>query len=99
MPENQPKLPFDQDLFDLLVCPEARVPLKFVAGKLVSTDPATRRAYRIDDGIPVMLIEESQALEEGAWKALMAAGGPVGGGVAAVRARSSQLGSQPQPDP
>ena len=93
MPEEMPKLPFDQDLFDLLVCPEAHVPLKFVAGKLVSTDAGTRRAYRIDEGIPVMLLEESQALDEGAWKELMAQSGPVGGGVAAVRARSCQPGS------
>lgn len=99
MPEDQPKLPFDQDLFDLLVCPEARVPLKFVSGKLVSTDPATRRSYRVDDGIPVMLIEESQALDQAAWQALMAQPGPVGGGVAAVRARSSQPGSPPSPGP
>jgi uncharacterized protein len=99
VPEEQPKLPFDQDLFDLLVCPEARMPLKFVDGKLVSTDPATRRAYRVDDGIPVMLIEESQALDQGAWQALMAQAGPVGGGVAAVRGRSAQPGSSPPPGP
>lgn len=97
MPEDQPKLPFDQDLFDLLVCPEARVPLKYVGGKLVSTDPATRRAYRVDDGIPVMLIEESQPLDEVAWQALMAQSGPVGGGVAAVRARSARAGASPGP--
>ena len=99
MSEDQPKLPFDQDLFDLLVCPEARVPLKFVGGKLVSTDPATRRAYRVDDGIPVMLIEESQTLDEGAWQACMAQAGPIGGGVAAVRGRSSQPGGPPPQDP
>jgi uncharacterized protein YbaR (Trm112 family) len=87
MPNDESKLPFDQDLFDLLVCPEARVPLKFSAGRLVSTDPATRRSYRIDDGIPVMLVEESTVLDEAAWKTAMAAQGPVGAGVAAVQAR------------
>ncbi len=86
-PVNQPKLPFDQDLFDLLVCPEARVPLKFTDGRLVSTDAKTRRAYRVDDGIPVMLIEESTVLDEAAWQAAINADGPVGGGVAAVQAR------------
>lgn len=80
-------LPFDQDLFDLLVCPEARVPFKFVAGKLISTDPITRRCYRIDGDIPVMLVEESEVLDEAVWRGLMAQEGPVGGGVAAVRAR------------
>jgi uncharacterized protein YbaR (Trm112 family) len=67
MSDLSSKLPFDQDLFDLLVCPEARVPLKFTQGRLVSTDAQTRRAYRIDDDIPVMLIEESTVLEQPAW--------------------------------
>lgn len=80
-------LPFDQDLFDLLVCPESRRPLKFVAGKLVSTCPDGRRAYRVDNGIPVMLREESQVLDRAEWDRLMAESGPVGAGVAAVQGR------------
>lgn len=80
-------LPLDQDLLDLLVCPAARVPLKLVDGRLVSTDPGTRRAYRLAEGIPVMLVEESEVLPEGEWRRLMALPGPVGGGVAAVLAR------------
>ncbi len=80
-------LPFDRDLFDLLVCPEARVPLKLVENRLVSTDPATRRAYRIDDAVPIMLLEESTVLAEADWSRLMALPGPIGGGVAAVRQR------------
>lgn len=46
-----------------------------------------------------MLIEESQTLDERAWQALMAAAGPVGGGVAAVRQRSSQPGALPHQGP
>ena len=80
-------IPFDHDLFDLLVCPQARTPLKLVEGRLVSTDAATRRAYRIDGDIPVMLVEESSVLEVDDWNRLMALDGPVGGGPAAVRAR------------
>jgi uncharacterized protein YbaR (Trm112 family) len=79
-------------LFDLLVCPQARVPLKYTGGRLVSTDPVTRRAYRVDDGIPVMLMEESQVLDEAAWQAAMAGDGPVGGGVAVVQARHRPVG-------
>ena len=88
--------PFDQDLFDLLVCPDARSPLKWVDGRLVSTDAATRRAYRVEDGIPVMLVEESTVLDQAAWTAAMAGDGPVGGGVAAVHARH---GINRKPDP
>ncbi len=80
-------LPFDRDLFDLLVCPEARVPLMWVDGRLVSTDAATRRAYRVADGMPVMLIEESDVLPEAEWRRLIAMSGQVGGGVALVRGR------------
>ncbi len=80
-------LPFDQDLFDLLVCPQARTPLKFVGGRLLSTDRATRRCYRVDQGIPVMLVDESTVLPEAEWTTLMAQEGPVGAGVAAVQQR------------
>ena len=85
-----PALPIDQDLFDLLVCPLSRAPLKYVDGRLVSTDPETRRAYRIDGDIPVMLIEEGEPLEPEAWQALMDQEGPVGAGAEAVRARDAQ---------
>ena len=80
-------LPFAPDLFDLLVCPESRKPLKLVGKRLISTCPNTRRAYRIDDGIPVMLIEESHVIEQAEWQRLMAGDGPIGAGVAAVQAR------------
>ena len=87
MPDQPASLPFAQDLLDLLVCPLARVPLKYTGGRLVSTDAATRRAYRVDQGIPVMLLEESTVLSETEWQAAIAADGPVGQGVAAVQAR------------
>lgn len=80
-------LPFDQDLFDLLVCPLARVPLAWVDGRLVSTDRATRRAYRVEGDIPVMLIDEAVELAEADWERLMALGGPIGQGAEAVRKR------------
>lgn len=84
---DTPALPCDPDLFDLLVCPESRAPLKWIDGRLVSTDAATRRAYRVDGDIPIMLIEESSVLDAAAWQALMARPGPVGAGAQAVRAR------------
>ncbi|MEK7412742.1 MAG: Trm112 family protein [Planctomycetota bacterium] len=80
-------LPFDLDLFDLLVCPASRAPLKWVDGRLISTDRATRRAYRVDGDIPVMLNDESSEVPQAEWERLMAADGPVGQGAAAVRAR------------
>ena len=73
-------LPFERDLFDMLVCPESRAPLKWTGEQLVSTDEATRRAYRVDDGVPVMLVDESTVLDPEAWAAAMAAPGPTGQG-------------------
>ena len=64
-------MPIDQELLDLLVCPLSRKPLVLDGETLVSTDPETRRRYRIDDGIPVMLIDESEELDEATWKAVM----------------------------
>ena len=78
---------FDRDLFDLLVCPQARTPLKWTGDRLVSTDAATRRAYAVEDGIPIMLLDRSQVLSEAEWQAAMAADGPIGQGADAVRAR------------
>ena len=82
-------LPFDQDLFDLLVCPATRHPLKCTGKQLICSDTACRRAYRIDGDIPVMLIDESKVLAESDWQALMAGPGPIGAGIAAVQARAS----------
>lgn len=83
------ELPCHPDLFDLLVCPEARTSLKWTGGRLVSTDPATRRAYRVEDGIPIMLLEESTVLTPAEWQQAMADAGPVGAGAEAVRARAA----------
>lgn len=86
------QLPFDQDLFDLLVCPLSRAPLKWVEGRLVSTDAATRRSYRVDGDIPVMLVDESIEMPAPEWQRLIAAEGPVGQGAAAVRSRHGRPG-------
>jgi uncharacterized protein YbaR (Trm112 family) len=80
-------LPIDQDLFDLLVCPLSRAPLKWCDGMLVSTDAATRLAYRVEAGVPVMLPDAGVAMDAEAWRQAMAGAGPVGAGAAAVRQR------------
>ncbi len=52
-----------RELMDILVCPETHARLIQVGDWLYSTDPATRRRYPIRDGIPIMLIDESQVVE------------------------------------
>jgi uncharacterized protein YbaR (Trm112 family) len=69
----------DPEFLDLLVCPLSRADLVLDGETLVSTDPATRRRYRIDDGIPVLLIDEAEELDPEAWRAIMERHGRVSG--------------------
>jgi len=50
----------DPTLLSILVCPADRGPLLFVDGVLYN--PRLRRAYRIEDGIPVLLVDEAVAV-------------------------------------
>jgi uncharacterized protein YbaR (Trm112 family) len=52
----------DERLLSILVCPADRGPLLLVDHLLYN--PRLRRAYRIEDGIPVLLIEEAVDVSE-----------------------------------
>jgi len=54
----------DPELMEILVCPESHARLVQVGDWLYSTDSATRRRYPIREGIPIMLIDESEVLDE-----------------------------------
>ncbi len=47
----------DEKLLDILVCPADRGPLLLVDELLYN--PRLHKAYRIDDGIPVLLVDEA----------------------------------------
>ena len=53
-----------QELLDILVCPQTRASVVLHDGWLYSTDPKTRRKYPIRDGIPIMLIDDSEEATE-----------------------------------
>jgi uncharacterized protein len=61
----------DSKLLDILVCPETKAPLVLDGETLVSTDSKTRRRYRIEDDIPVMLIDDSEQLSQDEWNKIM----------------------------
>jgi uncharacterized protein YbaR (Trm112 family) len=61
----------DEGLLEILRCPRSRAPLVVDGERLVSTDPKTRLAYRVEDGIPNMIADEAEPLEEAAWRELM----------------------------
>jgi uncharacterized protein len=68
----------DDSLLSILVCPADRGPLLLVDsgdGELLY-NPRLRRAYRIEDGIPVLLIEEARDVDEDEHARLMARGRP-----------------------
>ena len=52
------------ELMEILVCPESHTRLVQVDDWLYNTDPATRRRYPIREGIPIMLIDESEVASE-----------------------------------
>jgi uncharacterized protein YbaR (Trm112 family) len=64
-------MPLSKELLEILCCPETKADLVLDGKFLVSTDKETRRSYRIEDDIPIMLIEESEVLSEEEWSAIM----------------------------
>ncbi|MCV7260928.1 Trm112 family protein [Mycobacterium shimoidei] len=64
----------DQALLDILVCPADRGPLLLVDQTLYN--PRLRRAYRIEDGIPVLLIDEATEVSDDEHARIMARANP-----------------------
>lgn len=60
-----------KELLDILCCPETKAELVLDGNTLVSVDKNTRRRYRIEDDIPIMLIEESEQLSMEEWTTIM----------------------------
>jgi uncharacterized protein YbaR (Trm112 family) len=56
----------DDKLLSILVCPEDRGPLLLVGDDEFLYNPRLRRAYRIEDGIPVLLVDEAVAIDNDA---------------------------------
>jgi uncharacterized protein YbaR (Trm112 family) len=56
----------DDTLLSILVCPDDRGPLMLISDDELLYNPRLRRAYRIDDGIPVLLVDEAVAVTDDA---------------------------------
>lgn len=61
----------DKELLEILACPESHAPLVLHDSWLYSTDAKTRRRYPVRDGIPIMLIDESEVVDEGEFARVM----------------------------
>ncbi|EHI14525.1 hypothetical protein KEK_01825 [Mycolicibacterium thermoresistibile ATCC 19527] len=55
----------DEKLLDILVCPQDRGPLLLIDGEWLY-NPRLRRAYPIEDGIPVLLVDEARTVTDDA---------------------------------
>ena len=55
----------DDKLLSILVCPQDRGPLLLVDDEFLY-NPRLRRAYRIEDDIPVLLVDEAIAVTDDA---------------------------------
>jgi uncharacterized protein YbaR (Trm112 family) len=67
----------DEKLLSILVCPADRGPLLYVRDEVLY-NPRLRRAYRIDDGIPVLLIDEAVDVSDEEHQRLIAQASPEG---------------------
>ena len=54
----------DQTLLDILACPEDKGPLLYFQDENILYNPRLKRTYRIDDDIPVMLIDEATEVDD-----------------------------------
>ena len=52
----------DPKLLEILVCPLCKAPLRYQKSAQELVCKADRLAFRVDDGIPVMLVDEARAL-------------------------------------
>jgi uncharacterized protein len=66
-----------KELLDILCCPETKADLVLDGDTLVSTDKNTRRRYKIENDIPIMLIDESETLSLEEWEKIMSKHGKI----------------------
>ncbi len=62
--EPEPQMVVDRKLLEILVCPMTRGTLVYDAAAQELISKGANRAYPIDNGIPVMLIDEARILDE-----------------------------------
>ncbi len=54
----------DPRLLEILACPADRGPLLYFEDENALYNPRTQRRYRIDDGVPIMLIDEAAPVDD-----------------------------------
>ncbi|HEX8803193.1 MAG TPA: Trm112 family protein [Acidimicrobiales bacterium] len=62
----------DQQLLEILACPEDKGPLLYFADEDRLYNPRLKRSYAIREDIPIMLIDEAEAVDEAEHQRLLA---------------------------
>jgi len=62
----------DPKLLAILACPEDKGPLLWFADESALYNPRLRRRYAVRDGIPVMLVDEAESVDDGEHERLVA---------------------------
>ncbi len=61
----------DPTLLEIVACPDDKGPLHYLEDEQLLYNPRLKRAYRIDDGIPVLLIDEASDVDDAEHERLM----------------------------
>jgi uncharacterized protein YbaR (Trm112 family) len=62
----------DSQLLDILACPEDKGPLLYFENEDCLYNPRLKRKYAIKDDIPIMLIDEAEAVDDAEHQRLLA---------------------------
>ncbi len=54
----------DQRLLDILACPEDKGPLWYFEDENILYNPRLKNVYAINDGIPVLLVDEARKVTD-----------------------------------
>ena len=54
----------DARLLEILACPSDKGPLLYFSDEGILYNPRLRLRYRVEDGIPVMLLDEADAVDD-----------------------------------
>ena len=64
----------DAKLLEILACPEDKGPLLYFEDEDSLYNPRLKRRYRIQDDIPIMLIDEAETVDDAGHERLMGKG-------------------------
>src|SRR5262245_5889832 len=62
----------DPKLLEILACPEDKGPLLYFEDESALYNPRLQRRYRVEDDIPIMLIDEAEAVDDAEHARLLA---------------------------